>query len=97
MGLKNLIAAPPLKVHHFRIKFNDEKARQLSPEDRKAAMKFLDNLIFIKRQAEHLTLTVNLLSKSVPAISAYDLLKAMFIVVQVQMSQKRFGLATSRK
>ena len=95
--IKNLVAAPPLKIHHFRIKFNDEKARQLSPEDRQAATKFLNDLIYLKRQSEHLMLTSNLLSKSVPAISAYDLLKAMFIVVHVQMSQKRFGIATAKK
>ena len=95
--LKNLISAPPLKVHHLRIKFDDEKARQLSPENRKAATKFLNNLIYLKRQSEHLTLTSNQLSKSVPAISAYDLLKAMFIVVLVQMSQRRFGIATVQK
>lgn len=95
--LKNLLAAPPLKVHHFRIKFNDEKARQLSPEDRQAATKFLNDLIYLKRQSEHLTLTTNSLSKSVPAISAYDLLKSMFIIVLVQMSQKRFGIAPSKK
>jgi len=95
--LKNFVAAPALKVHHFRIKFNEEKARQLSPEDRQAATKFLNDLIYLKKQSEHLALTTNLLSKSVPAISAYDLLKAMFTVVLVQMCQKQFGIASSKK
>ncbi len=95
--LKNLVSAPALKIRHLRIKLNDGKARQLAPEERQAAATFLNNLIYLKNQSEHLVLTSALLAKSVPAISGYDLLKAMFIVVQVQMCQRPFGIAKAKK
>jgi serine/threonine protein kinase len=89
---KSLYSAPHLKIHHFRIKFEEEKGRQLPPEERDVALKVLDDLTFLKRQSEQLVLTSSLLKKSIPIISTFDLLKAMFIVVLVHMHQNCWGI-----
>ncbi len=92
---KSLFGAPPLKIHHFRIKFKDGKGKQLPPEKRDVALRVLDDLAFLKKQSEQLLLTSNLLNKSVPIVSAFDLLKTMFIVVLVHMHQNCWGIVSS--
>ncbi len=92
---KNLNSAPPLKLHHFRIKFKEEKGKQLSPERRDVALKILDDLIRLKIQSEQLTLTSDLLKNPVSIVSSFDLLKAMFIVVLVHMHQNCWGIVSS--
>jgi len=88
---KSLNSASSLKIHHFRIKFREEKGRKLSPERRDIVLEMLDDLIRLKKQSEQLTLTSNLLKDQVSIVSAFDLLKAMFIVVLVYMHQNCWG------
>ena len=92
---KSLHGASPLKIHHFRIKFEEEQGRRLPPEKRDTALQVLDDLTFLKKQSEQLTLASNLLNKSVPIMSAFDLIRAMFIVVLVHMHQNRWGIVAS--
>jgi len=92
---KSLYSAPPLKIHHFRIKFKEEKGKQIPPGKRDAALKVLDDLVVLKRQSEQLILTSNLLKESISIVSSFDLLKAMFIVVLVQMHQNCWGIVSS--
>ena len=94
---KSLHAAPPLKIHHFRIIFEEGKGKQLSPEAKNVALELLDELTFLKRQSEQLSLTSHLLKKSVPIVSTFDLLKAMYIVVLVNMYQNCWGIISSDK
>jgi serine/threonine protein kinase len=94
---KSLYSAPPLKIHHFRIKFRAEKWKQLPPEKRDVALKILDDLVFLKKQSEQLVLTSTLLKKSVSIVSTFDLLKAMFIVVLVHMYQNCWGVISLDK
>ena len=94
---KSLYSATPLKIHHFRIKFKAGKWKQLPPQERDVALKVLDDLVFLKKQSEQLILTSTLLKKSVSIVSAFDLLKAMFIVVLVHMYQNCWGVVSSNK
>ncbi len=94
---KSLYSAPPLKIHHLRIKFKRGKWRQLPAEKKDIALKVLDDLYFLKKQSEQLILTSNLLKKSVSIVSSFDLLKAMFIVVLVYMYQNCWGIVSSDK
>jgi len=89
---KSLYAAPPLKIHHFRIKFNQEKGKHLPRKEKNVALQVLNDLIFLKRQSEQLILASSQLKKSVPIISAYDLLRTMFIVVLLYMHQNCWGI-----
>ncbi len=91
---KSLFSAPPLKIHHFRIKFKEGKGKQLPPVERDNALKILDDLSFMKRQSEQLVLMSNLLKKSVPIVSAFDLLETMFNVVLVNMHQNCWGIVS---
>jgi len=61
------------------------------------ALKLLDELIFLKRQSELLSLASQLLKKSVPIVSTFDLLKAMYTVVLVNMYQNCWGIISSDK
>lgn len=92
---KSLYSAPPLKIHHLRIKFTRGKWKQLPPEKKDNALKVLDDLFFLKKQSEQLILTSNLLKKSVSIVSTFDLLKAMLIVVFVHMYQNCWGVISS--
>ncbi len=94
---KSLYSAPPLKIHHFKIRFKEDKWKQLPPEERDVALKILDDLVFMKRQSEQLILTTTLLKKSVSIVSSLDLLKAMFSVVFVHMHQNCWGVVSSDK
>ena len=94
---KSLYSAPPLKIHHFRIKFKMGKWKQLPFEERDVALKVLDDLVFLKKQSEQLILTSTLLKKSVSIVSSFDLLKAMFIVILVHMHQNCWGVVSSDK
>jgi len=92
---KSLNSAPSLKIHHFRIKFKEEKGKLLSPEKRDVALKVLDDLVVLKKQSEQLILTSTLLKNAVSIVSTFDLLKAMFIVVLVHMHQNCWGIVSS--
>jgi serine/threonine protein kinase len=94
---KSLYSASPLKIHHLRLKFKRGKWRQLPAEKKDIALKVLDDLYFLKKQSEQLILTSNHLKKSVSIVSAFDLLKAMFIVVLVYMYQNCWGVVSSDK
>jgi serine/threonine protein kinase len=88
---KNLYAASHLKISHFKIKFLDDQAKNLQPEKREVAATILDELIYLKKQSAHLISASSALKKSVPIISSYDLLNAIFIIVLVSMHQRKWG------
>ena len=92
---KSLYSAPSLRIHHFRIRFMEEKWNQHPPGQRDVALKVLDDLIFLKKQSEQLILTSTLLKKSVSIVSAFELLKAMFYVVLVHMHQNCWGIVSN--
>ena len=94
---KSLSAAPPLKIQQFKINFEETKGKQLPPEEKDLVLKFLDDLAFLRRQSEQLVLTTNLLNKSVPIVSAFDLLKTMFTAILVHMHQNCWGIVSSDK
>jgi len=88
---KNLYAAPHLKISHFKIKFMDNQAKNLQPEEREVAANILDELIYLKKQSAQLISASNALKKSVPIISSYDLMNTIFIIVLVSMHQRKWG------
>lgn len=92
---KLLYSAPSLRIHHFRIRFKQEKWKQLPPGQRDVALKVLDDLIFLKKQSEQLILTSTRLKTSVSIVSAFELLKAMFYVVLVHMHQNCWGIVSN--
>jgi serine/threonine protein kinase len=88
---KSLYAASYLKLSHFKRKFMDDTAKNLQSEEREAAAKILDELIYLKKQTAQLISALNALQKSVPIISAYDLLNALFNIVLFSMHQCKWG------
>ena len=74
-----------------------EKGPQLPRMERDSALKVLDDLAFLKRQSEQLVMTSNLLKKSVPIVSALELLRSMFTVVLVHMHQNCWGIVPSHQ
>ena len=88
---KSLYAAPQLKVNQFKMKFINEQAQKLPTEEREAAANILDELIYLKKQSAQLTSAADVMKKSVPVISAYDLLNTIFIIVLVNMHQDNWG------
>ncbi len=88
---KSLYAASYLKISHFKIKFIDDQAKNMQPEERETAVKFLDELIYLKKQSAQCVSASNALQKSVPIISTYDLLNTIFTIVLVSMHQRCWG------
>ena len=93
---KNLYAAPYLKIEHFKLRFMAEKAAKLPDQDREKARGFLDKLIYLKKQSAQVISTSNALKKSVPVVSASDLLKTMFAIVLVIMHQRQWGTVAAK-
>ena len=94
---KSLSVAPPFKIQQFKIKFEEGKGQQLSPEEKDLVLNFLDDLAFLRRQSEQLVLTTSLLTKSVPIVSSFDLLKTMLTAILVHMHQNCWGIVSSSK
>jgi hypothetical protein len=88
---KSLKAAPHLKVQQFKMKFMKEQAKTLPPEERQTAIKTLNVLIYLKKQSAQLMSAAGAMEKSVPIITAHDLLNTIFIMVLINMHQSNWG------
>ena len=77
------------------MKFMDETAKKLQPEEGQAAARVLDELIYLKKQSAQLLSAATALQKPVAIISAYDLLNAVFVIVLVHLHQHRWGIVIS--
>lgn len=90
---KSLYASTYVKVGRFRSKFSTDAATSKMPvEVKRTALKVLDELATLKRQADQLSRAEKLLNKSVIILSSYDLLHSMFTIVLVHMHQKIWGI-----
>jgi len=89
---KSLYSATYMKVSRFRSKFFSDPATSKMPaEEKKKALKILDELEMFKKQAHQLSLAEKVLGKSVAIISSYDLLHCLFAIVFIHMHQRVWG------
>jgi serine/threonine protein kinase/uncharacterized protein involved in tolerance to divalent cations len=93
---KSLYASTYMKVNRFRSKFSTDAATSKMPvEAKKTALKVLDELATLKRQADQLSRAGKQMNKSNTILSSYDLLHSMFTIVLVHMHQKIWGVVGS--
>jgi hypothetical protein len=90
---RNLLSATFTKINRLKAEFKSKKGAPDSQlEQKKQALLVIEELAHLKRQSAHLTSVLDLLNKSVPEISSYDLLKVMFNIVLIHMYQEPWGM-----
>ena len=89
---KSLYSAPFMKVNRFREKVNADEGVTMAAEEKARALALLDELEALKRKTIHLAGPLKLLDKSMPIVSAHDLLLAMFAIVLTHMHENVWGV-----
>jgi serine/threonine protein kinase len=93
---KSLLSASFSKISQVKAGYQSKKATpNLQPEQRKQALFVLEELAHLKEQSAHFASALNLLNKSVPEISSYNLLTVMFNLVLIHMHQEPWGTIAS--
>jgi len=89
---KSLLSASFSKISQVKAGYQSKKATpNLQPEQKKQALFVLEELEHLKKQYAHFASVLNLLNKSVPEISSYNLLTVMFNLVLIHMHQEPWG------
>ena len=93
---KSLLSASFSKIRQVKASYQSKKASpNLQPEQKKQALFVLEELAHLKKQSAHFASVLNLLNKSVPEISSYNLLTVMFNLVLIHMHQEPWGTIAS--
>jgi serine/threonine protein kinase len=94
---KSLLSASYSKVNQFKSEFQSPQAPpNMQPGQRTQALIVLEELAHIKNQSAQFASALNSLNKSVPKISTYNLLKAMFNLVLIHMHPDPWGVYRTR-